>query len=165
MYQLCFLINKLFIFREESTAKVIEEAKERFQKLIKGPIKSVGLELENSPAYLHSRAVTAGFQEYIEARTLFSLMETKKLISWPEIRDEFVFSIPEAESDKKRTVITMVLHLDYMLGLADLTGELMRRAINSISNGDSKECFHACQVVRNLYTGYLGEIFYIFIIY
>ncbi|XP_004927402.1 translin-associated protein X [Bombyx mori] len=141
---------------EESTAKVIEEAKERFQKLIKGPIKSVGLELENSPAYLHSRAVTAGFQEYIEARTLFSLMETKKLISWPEIRDEFVFSIPEAESDKKRTVITMVLHLDYMLGLADLTGELMRRAINSISNGDSKECFHACQVVRNLYTGYLG---------
>lgn len=134
----------------------MKEADERIQKLIKGPIKSIGLELENSPAYLHSRAVTAGFQEYIEARTLYSLMASKQIITFPEVQKEFSFVVQDDE-EKERTLVTMIPHLDYMLGLADLTGELMRKAINSISSGDSDECFHACQVVRDLYTGSLGK--------
>lgn len=113
------------------------------------------MELEYSPAHLHSRAVTAGFQEYIEARTLYSLMATKKIITYPECQKEFVHAI--TDDDDPRTVVTMLPEIDYMLGLADLTGELMRKAINSISSGDSEECIHACQVVRDLYTGYLGK--------
>uniref|UniRef100_A0A2A4K609 Translin-associated protein X n=1 Tax=Heliothis virescens TaxID=7102 RepID=A0A2A4K609_HELVI len=139
---------------KESSEKTLTEAKERIQNLINGPIRSIGLELEYSPAHLHSRAVTAGFQEFIEARTLLSLMTDKRIITYPEVQKEFEYYI--TDDDYQRPLVTMLPEIDYMLGLADLTGELMRKAINSISSGDSEECFHACQVVRDLYTGYLG---------
>lgn len=114
----------------------------------------------SAPAYLHSRAVSPGFQEFIEAYTLAFLMKEKKLATWSEVQEKFKYTIKEkdeSEEEVEKTVTTLLTHTDYMLGLADLTGELMRRAINSISNGDSEECFYACQVVRDLYTGYLGE--------
>lgn len=113
------------------------------------------MELENSPAHLHGRAVTAGFQEFIEARTLLSLMAEKRIITYPEVQKELEYDI--TDDDNQRSLVTMLPESDYMLGLADLTGELMRKAINSISSGDSEECFQACQVVRHLYTGYLGK--------
>ncbi|XP_045450748.1 translin-associated protein X [Melitaea cinxia] len=151
--RIIFLLHS--VITEESAEKAVKEANERLQKLIKGPIKSVGLELENIPAYLHSRAVTAGLQEFIEARTFCSLMESKVIITWPEVQKEFQYVVKNGDEDD-RTVTTLLPQTDYMLGIADLTGELMRKAINSISSGDSQECFHACQVVRDLYTGYLG---------
>lgn len=140
-----------FNYSNESAEKSIKEANERLQKLVKGPIKIIGLELENSPAFLHSRAVTAGFQEFIEARTFCSFMEKKLLITWLEVQKELEFVAED------KIVSTMLPQSDYMLGLADLTGELMRKAINSISSGDSNECFESCQAVRDLYTGYLGK--------
>ncbi|XP_041987234.1 translin-associated protein X [Aricia agestis] len=142
---------------EEAAQKAVKEANERLQKLINGPIKNIALELENSPAYLHSRAVTAGFQEFIEARTFCSLMENKEIIPWADVQKELTYTVKSTEDEGiERSVVTMLTPNDYMLGIADLTGELMRKAINSISSGDSKECFYACQVVRELYTGYLG---------
>ncbi|XP_050351456.1 translin-associated protein X [Nymphalis io] len=140
---------------EEAAEKAVKEANERLQKLTKGPIRSIGLELENVPAYLHSRAVTAGLQEFIEARTFCSLMESKVIITWSEVQKEFQYMVKEGD-EEERVVVTLLTQTDYMLGIADLTGELMRKAINSISSGESQACFHACQVVRDLYTGYLG---------
>ncbi|XP_068618461.1 translin-associated protein X [Battus philenor] len=140
---------------KETCEKAVTEANERLQKLTKGPIKTIGLELEKVPAYLHSRAVTAGFQEFIEARTLCSLIESQSIITWSAVQEELTYAV-QVENDAERIVVTMLTQNDYMLGIADLTGELMRRAINSISSGDSEECFNCCQNVRELYTGYLG---------
>ncbi|XP_026325109.1 translin-associated protein X [Hyposmocoma kahamanoa] len=145
---------------KESIEKTVQEAKERLNKLVKGPLKHIGLELEKCPAYLHLRAVTAGFQEYVEAWTLCSLMETKQIISYREVQEELQYIIMtpvEGQDDPKhRTVTTLLPQNEYMLGISDLTGELMRRAINSISSGDSEECVFSGQVVRDLYTGFLG---------
>ncbi|CAK1586477.1 unnamed protein product [Parnassius mnemosyne] len=142
---------------KEACEKAVSEANERLQKLVKGPIKSIGLELENVPAYLHSNAVTAGFQEFIEAQTLCSLMERQSIITWREVQNDLTYEVEDiAKDESERTVVTMLTQNDYMLGLADLTGELMRRAINSISSGESEECFNCCQNVRELYTGFLG---------
>ncbi|XP_013188427.1 translin-associated protein X [Amyelois transitella] len=141
----------------ETTKKAVTEAKERIQKLINGPIRSIAIELENSPAYLHSRAVTAGFQEFIEAWTLCTLMEKKEIISFSEVQQQLTYKVKDSgDTEEERAVVAMLPHTDYMLGLADLTGELMRRAINSLSSGERDECFHTCQVVRDLYTGYIG---------
>lgn len=137
--------------------KKIGEAKDRIQKLIDGPIKTITMELENRPAYLHSRAVTAGYQEYVEARTLLSLMEKKEIITYADIVKEMTSTITLEGGDLK-TLVPLVPQLDYMLGLADLSGELMRRAINSISSGDSEDCYFACQVVRHLYAGFSGNL-------
>lgn len=86
-------------------------------------------------------------------------MEKKVIITWPEVQKElmYIVSNESGEEEVTKTVTTLLPHTDYMLGIADLTGELMRKAINSISSGDSKECFQSCQVVRDLYTGYLGK--------
>lgn len=115
--------------------------------------------MEKSPAYLHSRAVTAGFQEFIEAKTLCSLMDKGVLITWDEVQKEMQYTVKDSadDGDTERAVVTMLTPTDYMLGVADLTGELMRRAVNSISSGDSQECFQSCQYVRDLYTGFLGK--------
>ncbi|XP_028170153.1 translin-associated protein X [Ostrinia nubilalis] len=143
---------------KESKEKAVTEANERLNKLVQGPIKYIGLELEKSPAYLHSRAVTAGFQEFIEAKTLCSLVDKGTLVTWEEVKKDMEYTITETtdDGDSERKVVTMLTYLDYMLGVADLTGELMRRAVNSISSGDSQECFQSCQYVRDLYTGFLG---------
>lgn len=101
--------------------------------------------------------MTAGYQEYIEARTLLSLMEKKEIISYSDVVKELTYIITTDEGSEK-VLVALVPQLDYMLGLADLSGELMRRAINSISSGDSEDCFFACQVVRELYAGFLGKL-------
>lgn len=100
--------------------------------------------------------MTAGYQEYIEARTLLSLMEKKEIITYSDVIKELTYTI-NSEDGSVIILVALVPQLDYVLGLADLSGELMRRAINSISSGDSEDCFFACQVVRDLYAGFLGK--------
>lgn len=87
-------------------------------------------------------------------------METGQIISYKEVQNELKYTIitpvEGQEEPEKRTVVTMIPQNEYMLGISDLTGELMRRAINSISSGDSEDCVFSGQVVRDLYTGFLG---------
>ncbi|KAL1436780.1 hypothetical protein MTO96_049324 [Rhipicephalus appendiculatus] len=49
-----------------------------------------------------------------------------------------------------------IIPLDYMLGIADLTGELMRKCINAVGQGDLEEPFVLCRFLRDMYTGFLG---------
>lgn len=91
-------------------------------------------------------------------------MQNKSIITYTEVQKEFQHVVKNNDESEERTVMTLLPQTDYMLGIADLTGELMRKAINSISSGDSHECFYACQVVRDLYTGYLGKCFILNII-
>ena len=98
----------------------------------------------------------AGFQEFVEARTFLSFIAENRIITYPEIQEEFKFQITDEEN--QRAVVTFISETDYMLGLADLTGELMSKSINSISSGGSQECTQASNVVRHLYTGYLGKL-------
>ena len=44
---------------------------------------------------------------------------------------------------------------DFYLGIADLTGELMRLCITSTSKGDLTTPFEVAQFLRKIYTGFL----------
>lgn len=44
---------------------------------------------------------------------------------------------------------------EYILGIADLTGELMRKCINSLGSGNIENCFTTCNFVKSIYTGFL----------
>lgn len=48
---------------------------------------------------------------------------------------------------------------DYLLGIADLTGELMRMCINSVGNGDIDTPFQLSQFLRQIHDGfsYIGN--------
>lgn len=99
--------------------------------------------------------MTAGLQEYIEARTLYSITSTGTILSYAEAQKELEYVVTEKE--ESRTVVTLLPHTDYMLGVADLTGELMRRAINSIADNNPDYVHQASNIVKDLYTGFLGK--------
>lgn len=69
------------------------------------------------------RAFSQGMQEYVEARLFLSYSVDGKLAT-PETIDE---ELQKACSEKG--VQFHVDHTDYVLGVADLTGEIMRRAV------------------------------------
>lgn len=48
----------------------------------------------------------------------------------------------------------MITMQDYLLGLADLTGELMRMAIQAISCPTPNECYRISRFLQRIYDGY-----------
>lgn len=71
-------------------------------------------------------------------------------VSFVSVAFLFVFSQPPAEGQEKQ-LVTWRLKLtpvDYLLGVADLTGELMRMCINSVGNGDIDTPFEVSQFLR-----------------
>ena len=59
-------------------------------------------------------------------------------------------------SDQNKMISTPLIPQDYILGIADLTGELMRKCINNLAFGNIAGCFETCSFVRNMYQGFLG---------
>lgn len=51
--------------------------------------------------------------------------------------------------------ICLVPQTEYILGVADLTGELMRKCINNVGLGYIESCYQTCAFVKDIYTGFL----------
>ncbi|RZF35189.1 hypothetical protein LSTR_LSTR016091 [Laodelphax striatellus] len=56
---------------------------------------------------------------------------------------------------EERKVSLFIPDWDFILGLEDLSGELMRHSIKCVSSGRIEETFKACDFIRNLYTSLL----------
>nr|POF04670.1 translin-associated protein x [Quercus suber] len=87
-------------------------------------------------------------QEYIEAATFCSFCKSGYFLTLDEINATLLcLSDPSLEP-------LQINVLDYLLGLADLTGELMRLAIGRISEGElqfaEKICRFVCDIYREL---------------
>lgn len=67
-----------------------------------------------------------------------------------------VFCQPPADGQDKQLVTwrLKITPVDYLLGVADLTGELMRMCINSVGNGDIDTPFEVSQFLRQVYDGF-----------
>ncbi|XP_052889873.1 translin-associated protein X [Anopheles moucheti] len=53
--------------------------------------------------------------------------------------------------------MTCMLHpQDFVLGLGDLSGEIMRTCVNSLGSGNSESCFQHCRFMQELYKGFLS---------
>ena len=58
-------------------------------------------------------------------------------------------------TSEKRQISVLVTPLDYVLGIADLTGELMRLAINSIGAGNLDLPFKLCCFIREIHDAFV----------
>ena len=101
-------------------------------------------EVEGERFWRYQRNISPGLQEYIEALSFAHYLETGKLITFGEVQSSISdesgapvrFScressaLPVTHSPAQYFPLTIE---DYLLGLSDLTGELMRYAISSIS--------------------------------
>jgi translin len=108
--------------RLKDARKLLNEADKLFMKLHKVA--------EMHPSLVYTGIVDAAMQEYAEAQTLLALVEKNHFIS-PE-----KLNIPA---------------VPYVLGLADVIGELRRQALDALRAGDTKEAEHCLQVMEHIY--------------
>ena len=128
-------------------------------------LKQVALELETEdPMRFHS-AYTSGVQEFIEALCFYFFQKESRLVSLEEARQWLTFppegkqELDESKSEASTGTadsigIVLVFPLspvDYTLGVADFTGELMRLSINAAGVGDLELPFSVVQFLRDIY--------------
>ncbi|XP_017009180.2 translin-associated protein X [Drosophila takahashii] len=170
--------------RKQNKEKVLEEARQRLAKLIEVNFRAVALELRDQDVYQFRGAYSPGLQEFIEAYTYMEYLchedgeasgsETKSVSDWQAIQavmqyveeikvekvepteGEEMDVIPLAEKENPRKFQFFVDPTEYILGLSDLTGELMRRCINSLGSGDTDTCLETCKTLQHFYTGYIS---------
>ncbi len=106
----------------KSAKKLLKEAGKLFMELRKVA--------EVHPDLVHTGIVDAAMQEYAEAQTLLNLVEKNRFIS-PE-----KLNVPAVA---------------YVLGLADVIGELRRQALDFLRSGDVKGAEHCLQVMEQIY--------------
>ncbi len=106
----------------KSAKKLLKEAGKLFMELRKVA--------EAHPDLVHTGIVDAAMQEYAEAQTLLNLVEKNRFIS-PE-----KLNVPAVA---------------YVLGLADVIGELRRQALDFLRAGDVKGAEHCLQVMEQIY--------------
>ncbi|XP_028844508.1 translin-associated protein X [Denticeps clupeoides] len=129
-------------------------------------IGQIAEELKGEDLFQFHKAFTAGIQEYVEAASFQHFIRHRTLISLEEINARLVF-IRDCEADTKddtgrqaSPVLTFqVTPTDYLLGVADLTGELMRMCISSVGNGDMDTPFQLGSFLREIHDGfsYIGN--------
>uniref|UniRef100_A0A8C6TF19 Translin-associated protein X n=1 Tax=Neogobius melanostomus TaxID=47308 RepID=A0A8C6TF19_9GOBI len=119
-------------------------------------------ELRGEDIYQFHKAFTPGIQEYVEAVSFQHFIRHRSLISLEEINARLVFmrtekADPEAPADATPGAYVLTFHVtpsDYLLGVADLTGELMRLCISSVGNGDIDTPFQLSQFLRQIHDGF-----------
>ncbi|KAL5553810.1 hypothetical protein UlMin_041211 [Ulmus minor] len=127
--------------REEVLAKAEKDLEAVSNQHISRLIK----ELSGSDFWKLRRAYSPGVQEYVEAATFCRFCRTGTLLHLDEINATL---LPLSDPSLEPLQINV---LDYLLGLADLTGELMRLAIGRISDGDLDFAKKICMFVRDIY--------------
>ncbi|SPO31496.1 uncharacterized protein UTRI_06626 [Ustilago trichophora] len=103
----------------------------------------------------YERNIGGGLEEFIEAISFYHYLRTTRLISLSQIQDRFrTDPVPESHfysplssqaisasqppaSDSSTLVALHIPTHRYLLGLSDLTGELMRFATNAVGQGDT----------------------------
>ena len=88
------------------------------QSTIDGLFKVLVADLEGPDAFRYQRSVSPGIQEYMEAVLFQHYLEHQQLMSY----ETAAFLLPAG---------IMLTYDDYVLGIFDMTGELMRFAITS----------------------------------
>ncbi|XP_063047060.1 translin-associated protein X isoform X2 [Engraulis encrasicolus] len=163
----------IFLLHRVTTVPNVNEVLEEADVKLDGVRQKIGQiaeELRGEDLYQFHRAFTPGIQEYVEAVSFQHFIRHRTLISLEKINARLVFMRPEkteaktdeevAPSRPEPAILTFqVTPTDYLLGVADLTGELMRMCISSVGNGDMDTPFQLGGFLREVHDGfsYIGN--------
>ncbi|WRT69153.1 uncharacterized protein IL334_006137 [Kwoniella shivajii] len=112
-------------------------------KKIRDELKSIGSTEEAREGYWRwNRQVSPGLEEYIEGLSFLYYLENQSLVPLQEVQKTL--------SDEDGEPLVIVTPEDYILGMSDLTGELMRFATNALSTGDHNTPLEVCDFVRTV---------------
>ncbi|XP_034408568.1 translin-associated protein X isoform X2 [Cyclopterus lumpus] len=142
---------------------ILKEAEVKLDS-VRQKIGQIAEELRGEDIFQFHRAFTPGIQEYVEAVSFLHYIRNRSLISLEEINARLVFmtgekDLAEAPQTGGQVLTFQVTPSDYLLGVADLTGELMRMCISSVGNGDIDTPFQLSQFLRQIHDGfsYIGN--------
>jgi predicted translin family RNA/ssDNA-binding protein len=127
------------------------EAKKKLAE-IHTMLRSIAHELVGPRFWRYAHSISSGLQEYIEALSFVHYVEHGRLISYERVQETLcddtgqhvgrvyaIFGTCDVEKLSQFILQLFPLPLsDYVLGICDLTGELMRLAISSISRPNGR---------------------------
>lgn len=124
--------NRIFYrvrtLKEPISPNVAKSIKQSYD-VIKAQLTAIAKDLQGINAYRYSRQISGGLQEFVEAITFQHYLETQRLMSYQEAQA----NIEAMTKDWK----VMLIVDDYILGLFDMIGELMRFAVTVMAtNGE-----------------------------
>lgn len=122
---------------------------------------------------------SSGIQEFVEAFTYYDYLVNENIMHWTDLQERLTYTVkPDGDSkvntedvspepmlaeevtenkpevsEIPKEMSCLVQPIEFMLGLADLSGEIMRKCINSLGSGDIDTCRKACNFVQHLYSG------------
>ncbi|CAN1838737.1 Translin-associated protein X [Linum perenne] len=142
--------SKKVIFQVHRMSKhnrdeVLEKAQSDLAGVTQQYVAKLVKELQGSDFWKLRRAYSPGIQEYVEAATFCNFCRNGTLLNLDEMNATL---LPLSDPALEPLQINV---LDYLLGLADLTGELMRMAIGRISDGELEYAEKICRFVREIY--------------
>ncbi|XP_040573468.1 translin-associated protein X isoform X1 [Lepeophtheirus salmonis] len=151
----------------EEEMSTLLEVEERLKKIRSTHWIQVAKELEGESPFQFLRAYTGGLQEYIEAVSFYHFLRYNELVFREQVQSDLIFEREEVFNDnaldvsskeelgtKRKPLLVTVPRTDFILGIADLTGEVMRRVINSIGFGDTETCFKLTNFLHDVYYGF-----------
>lgn len=165
--RLIFLLHSIDS-RSQDFDKCLSDAFNRLMALCDIHFLSVAKELAGHDQYQYVRAYSAGLQEFIEAYTYYMYLKKDCIFDWGQLQKKFTYEIKsesstenedeavtdQIQSDDTNTRIEcLVQPNDFMLGLADLSGEIMRKCVNSLGVGDVDACYTARNFIQQIYSG------------
>ncbi|KAF2197008.1 Translin [Delitschia confertaspora ATCC 74209] len=125
--------SKKIIFSLQRVRKVGEKlpgfvlkTNTQYWEIIENQYKAISTDLQGLNAYRYGRNITGGNQEFMEALSFQHYLETQQLISFEESEKRIASMSGEAGP-------VMLSPEDYILGIFDMVGELMRFSITSIA--------------------------------
>ncbi|KAL1828870.1 hypothetical protein ACET3Z_007282 [Daucus carota] len=125
--------------------RVLEKANKNLAAVVDQHISRLVKELNGTDFWKLRRAYSPGIQEYVEAATFYNFCRTGSLLTLDEMNAALLpLSDPFSEPLKINV-------LDYLLGLADLTGELMRLAIGRLSDGELEFAEKICRFAQEIH--------------
>ncbi|ELU12544.1 hypothetical protein CAPTEDRAFT_224034 [Capitella teleta] len=148
---------------DPKACSIIEEAEGKLHEIKKTKWVDVAKELMHEDIYQFLRAYSPGLQEYIEAVTFLYFMKTKTLMSLPQMQSDLTLKVDETENSTEDSEITPVITeltvpvppVEYLLGIADLTGELMRMAIRCVSTGSLDVVFDLLNPIKSIHDSFV----------
>ena len=122
---------------------LLDEAEEDLAAVRRQIVDHIAAEFVTDPAtplteeyWRYQPQFSAGLQEYIEAACLYAWVRHSACAGWRELQAQ----LPQVPIDAT----------DYLLGVCDLTGEVMREAVQSVALGNVQLPFAACRFLQQL---------------
>lgn len=164
--------------KKNNQSKVCNEAKTRLNNLCQTHFATIAKELQGQDPYQYLRAYTSGLQEFIEAYTFCEYVDSSNISHWKTIQDQLKYKVKLIEAHKSTVsseetpadatsesrsneseevdVVCPLPPMEFVLGVGDLTGEVMRKCINSLGSGDIDSCFDHRRFLQEMYKGFIS---------